>query len=209
MVISPPLFHTNTNFNERKFKQKDKVQSCHLLGLDIIWESLSHRVYSINTWTRDRGCITAKPRRDRVISGSRYEEGLGFPACCFLRQGREKKNSHTRSHSVLSCSLSYPPGPSSWPARRQWLVHRMLNNACWQRQSVPSICSYLAPWGLYGLIFLGGGIRNVNTPGQEVRVTKRKVPKKSGMFLPLCPLLWGGGGVCDLLEALCWHCLRD
>lgn len=36
-------------------------------------------------------------------------------------------------------------------------------------------------------------LRNANIPGQEAGVMKRKVPKKSGMFSPLWPLVLGRG----------------
>lgn len=68
----------------------------------------------------------------------------------------------------------------------------MVNNVCWQRRNVLSICSYLAPWHLWGVFFWE--LRNANKPGQEVGVMKWKVPKKSGMFLPLCPLHIGRAG---------------
>lgn len=63
----------------------------------------------------------------------------------------------------------------------------MLRNVYWQRQKVPSVCNYLGSL-TFVMAVLFFELRNANIPRQEVRFTKWKVPKKSGMFLPLCPL---------------------
>lgn len=68
----------------------------------------------------------------------------------------------------------------------------MLNKTGDRRQNVLSVCIWLLE--VCEGCFLE--LRNANIPGQEVGVMKRKVPKKSGMFLPLWPLLLGRGGGC-------------